>query len=300
MKLRDTHVITFANQKGGCGKTTSAVSLAAAFAVAGYMVTLVDTDPQCNATDSFGIDRNLLSREGAYTLADVYLEKKSCREIEILFSDRFKAALSVVPGNRGLTSIGPRLDAQVHTLVADGEYSDLDMDDLRNEQRLRLKRSIDSLRGYRDIVIVDTPPDLGFFMTTALIASDWYVIPVFPSGYDLKGLETLVKTVEKIQQRFNPQLKLLGVLVGNFDASAKLDNDIYAMLRKKFGEEFLFRTAIRRTVKHRECTAYGHTIFEHTGAGAACEQYTAVMNEILAKLGEDVSSVVEQREVTHA
>src|SRR5262252_2288092 len=254
MQLQRTEIIVLANQKGGCGKTTSAVSLAACFAQEGFSVCLVDTDPQCNATDGIGINRDELARVGRYTVADAYLAKKPASEIELGFSDRFESRLTVVPGHRGLGSVSHRLDAQLQATVSNENYSELDADDMKNEYRQRLKNSLDSLRGHRDVVIIDTPPELGFLMTSSLIAADWYIIPVFPSGYDLKGLETLTRTVEKVQARYNPRLRLLGVLVGNYDARPKLDRDVHEMLVREFGEGFVFETAIHRSVKHREAT----------------------------------------------
>ena len=155
---------------------------------------------------------------------------------------------------------------------------------------MRLKQSIDSLRGQRDLVIIDTPPDLGFLMTTALIASDWYIIPVFPSGYDLKGLETLWRTVEKVKERYNPKLQLLGVLIGNFDSRPKLDADIQRMLSQKFGGQVVFSTVINRSVKHREACIYGQTIFERAAGQQAAEQYLALAREVFGSAGKVASS----------
>lgn len=101
MQLRRTEIIVLANQKGGCGKSTAAVSLGAGFARAGYSVCVVDVDPQCNATDTFGISRDELSKSGMYTVADAYLAKKPASEIELGFSDRFESRLTVVPSHRG-------------------------------------------------------------------------------------------------------------------------------------------------------------------------------------------------------
>src|SRR3954447_12405846 len=289
MRLQRTKIVTLANQKGGCGKTTSTVSLAAAFALEGYSVALVDADPQCNATDSFGIDKDSLIEEGRYTLADAYLTKKAAREIEYPFpEERFEGRLTLVPGNRGLNTVSHRLDAQLQATVSNENYSDLDADDIKNEHRVRLRQSLESLRGHRDLVIIDTPPELGFLMTTALIASDWYIVPLFPSGYDLKGLETLWKTVDKVRSRFNPGLKLLGVLIGNFDSRPKLDNDIQKMLAQKFGKD-LFTTVIHRSVKHREANVYGQTIFEHAGGQQAAEQFQALAKEVLARLEKSLA-----------
>jgi chromosome partitioning protein len=297
MPLDGTQIVAFANQKGGCGKTTSAVSLAAAVAEKGHSVCLVDTDPQCNATDTFGVSRDELATAGRFTVADAYLSKKPASEIELDFADRFDGRLTVVPGHRGLGSVPHRLEAQLQATIANDNYSELDADDLKNEQRQRLKNSIATLRTRRDLVFIDTPPELGFLMTSSLIAADWYIIPVFPSGYDLKGLETLTKTVEKVRSRFNPHLRLLGVLVGNFDARAKLDSDVYKMLAGKFGEERLFETTVNRSVKHREATVYCRTIFEHAAGEQAAEQFAGVAAELIARVQAAAKPNVQAAEV---
>jgi len=284
MTNRTTHVIALTNQKGGCGKTTTTISLAAALALEGKRVTIIDTDPQCNATDSFGVDRDELGREGRYTLADAYLAKTPARDLELDFGDRFQEMLRIVPGHRGLGTVSHRLEVQLQTAIANGEHSEIDADDIKNEHRHRLKHSVASLRGHRDFVLIDTPPDLGFLMTTALIAADWYIVPVFPSGYDMSGLETLIRTVIKVRDRYNPRLDLLGVLMGNSDSRAKLDADIHSILRENFSDERVFNTIINRSVKHREATVNNQTIFEHASGQQAAEQFKTLALEILARL----------------
>jgi chromosome partitioning protein len=282
--LLETKIVALANQKGGCGKTTTAVSLVAGFAHEGYSATIIDVDPQCNATDSFGVDRDDLAKAGRYTTADIFLGKKPAAEIEILFPKRFQGEIGLVPGHRGLTSVPQRLESALQTQLAHEDSSELDADDLKNEHRERLKNSLNSLRGRRDVVFIDTPPDLGFLMTTALIAADFFIIPVFPSGYDLKGLETLMRTIEKVQKRFNPGLRLLGVLLGNYDTTAKLDSDIHNMLSRKFGKRLIFDVKINRSVKHREATVYGRTIFEHAPDGQPAAQFLTLVREVTARL----------------
>lgn len=281
MRFKETQIITFANQKGGCGKTSSAISVAAAFAVAGYSVCLVDTDSQCNTTDTLGIDPDDHIRNGRLTLADIYLNRMPASEVEVKFGDRFNGLLTLVPGHRALRSVGARLESEKIAALASDQNSLLDADDIANEHRQRLEESLNTLRGQRDLVILDTPPDLGFEMTTALIASDWFVIPVFPSGYDLKGLETLARTTEKIRKRYNPSLRLAGVLLGNYDKTTKLDADIHKALVKKFGDELVFRTTIARSVKHREATVHQKTIFEHAPGDQASEQYAELVTEMI-------------------
>jgi chromosome partitioning protein len=207
MRFKETQIITFANQKGGCGKTSSAVSVAAAFSEAGYSVCLLDTDSQCNSSDTLGIDTDEHIRAGNFTLADIYLNRVPASEVEVHFGDRFRGLLTLIPGNRALRSVAARLETEKLAALATDEHSILDTDDIAREQRQRLKESLKTLRGKHDVVIIDTPPDLGFEMTTALIASDWIIIPVFPSGYDLRGLETLVRTMEKVRKRYNPTLR---------------------------------------------------------------------------------------------
>jgi chromosome partitioning protein len=236
MRFRETQVIVFANQKGGCGKTSSTISTAAAFAAMGYSVCVVDTDPQCNSTDNLGVDPDETLRAGKFTLADAYLNKVPAARIAITPENRFDGLISVIPGHRALSSVSARLESEVLQLMASDDNSDLDGEDLRREHRMRLRKSVDSLRGQFDVVLIDTPPNLDFLMTSALIAADWYIVPCFPSGYDLKGLETLTRTIEKVRKQYNPKLNLAGVLLGNYDRTTSLDRQVHELLRQRFYE----------------------------------------------------------------
>ena len=304
MKLRRTHVIAMTNQKGGCGKTTATIGLAAALVAEGCSVAVVDTDPQCNATDTVDINRDQLAREGKLTLADAYLAQAPARSIEYHFGDRFGGHLTVVPGHRGLGTVRARLESELQVAIANGTYSDLDAEEIKSEHRQRLKKSLASLRGQRDIVLIDTPPDLDFLQSTALIAADWVIIPVFASGYDLDGLETLTRTVQKVRERYNAELSLLGVLLGNVDQRAKLDSDIYAALIKFFGQDSVFETVLHRFVKHREATVNGKTIIEHAPGHQAAEEFLTLAREVLQKLAradeEEEGNVVTRLEVNRA
>jgi len=296
MKLERTEIIALANQKGGCGKTTTAVNLAAALAEAGYQVCLVDIDAQCNATENLGVDLDDHERARRFTVVDAFASKKPAREIAVTLETRAGGRLSIVPGSRGVSAVPHKLEAQVRATVADADGSELDADDLKNEQRLRFRTSLDSLRGVFDFVIIDTPPELGFIMTSGLMAADSYIIPVTPSGYDLKGLEKLDRTVKKVRERYNPTLRLLGVLVGRYDARTKLDADIAKMLRESFGAGLVFRTIIRQSAKLRQATVYGETIFEHAGDDKAAEGYMALAHEIVEKLNASEPLPVVQAE----
>lgn len=118
-------------------------------------------------------------------------------------------------------------------------------------------------------------------MISALVAADWFIIPVFPSGYDLKGLELLMRTVSKVRERYNPGLRLAGVLLGNYDKTATLDRDIHQMLRKRFGEEVVFNTTIGRSVRMRDATVRGMTVFELPEAQNQAQQFVTLIQELL-------------------
>ena len=174
-----------------------------------------------------------------------------------------------------------KLENELQIAIADGQQTTLDADEMRTEQRQRLRRSLDTLRGKRDVVIIDTPPSLDFLMVSTLIAADWFIIPVFPSGYDLRGLELLMRTVAKVRERYNPTLRLAGVLLGNYDRTATLDKDIHQMLKKRFGDEVVFQTTIGRSVRMRDATVRGETIFELPEAQVQAEQFLTLIQEML-------------------
>ena len=291
MKFPKTQVIALANQKGGCGKTTSSISIAAAFNRLGYSVAIVDTDPQCNATTSFGVNPDELYTAGKMSLLDAFVNKKAAIDIQVGFGERFNDRLFVVPGNRNLSSVGPRLDLEVQVQIAQVGAAEVDAEDIRKEQRFRLRKSIDSLRGVHDVVIIDTPPNLDFLMTAALVAADWFIIPVFPSGFDLQGLETLTGTINKIRERYNPGLQLAGVLLGNFDRSAKLDSQLHALLVKKFGDAAVFQNTIGRSVRMRELTVLNRTVFEHEPAAAQGEQFLSLVREMINRASKGENTV---------
>jgi len=281
MRFRETQVIVFANQKGGCGKTSSTISTAAAFAALGYSACVVDTDPQCNSTDNLSVDPDQVLREGKYTLADAYLSKVPAMKIAVAPEGRFEGRISVVPGHRALSSVSARLENEVLQLLSDENASDLDGEDLRRDHRMRLRRSIDSLRGHFDVVLIDTPPNLDFLMTSALIAADWYVVPAFPSGYDLKGLEVLTRTIDKVRKQYNEKLKLAGVLLGNYDRTTSLDKQVHELLKQRFTPALVFSTTIGRSVRYREATMMRCTIFEHPEGKDQADQFLSLVKEMI-------------------
>ena len=277
MRFDRAQVIVLSNQKGGCGKTTTAVNLSAALSLHGYRTCLADIDGQCNATTSFGIDLDDLQRQKRPSILDVYLNRRPAESIvfPVGGGERFGDALYILPGHRSLGAVPHRLEAEMRAEAMEEGMSSEDEDEMRLDHRTRLRASLDSLKGAFDIIIIDTPPELGFLLSTALGAADWFIIPVFPSAYDMAGLERLMANVTKVRRQRNPDLRLLGVLVGNFDKTTVLDQEIYDALKAKFNAH-LSPTTIRRGVRLREAAAHGLTIFEHDPQGPIAAEFEEV------------------------
>ena len=280
--------IVLANQKGGCGKTTTSISFAAGLVERGHHTCIVDLDPQCNVTSVFDVDLDQLRRDGKYTILDAYTQKRKAVEIA-LSTESGGVRFGLLPGHRALDQVHPKLEAELLTTITHGDQSPLDEDDIRAEQRLRLRTSLDTLGEFFEYVVIDTPPALGFLLTSALIAADRYIIPVFASGFDLDGLSKLTTTVRKVRERANPGLELLGVVLGNFDSSTTLDADIFSKLQQRFGDK-MCKTKITRSVKHREATVHQSTIFEHAPGTPAANQFLDLTDELLARIPNEAKA----------
>lgn len=288
MKLEKTHVIALTSQKGGSGKTTSSISIAAALTRLGYSVAVVDADPLCNATRNFGINPDDHFDCEKPSVVDAYMGERAAKDIEINAGERFDNRLFVVPGNRNLLSVMPRLDLEFQVAASQLGSAKADPEDLRRAQYFRLRNSLESLRGLHDVVIVDTAPNLDFLVTSALVAADWFIIPVFPSDCCLQGLDTLTRTIKEVREKFNPGLQFAGVLLGNFDKSAKLDSQMHELFVNKFGANAVFQNTIERSVRMRELTVLNRTVFEHEPACAQVEQFLNLVNEMINRVSKGI------------
>lgn len=285
MKQRPHHCIALVNQKGGCGKTTTAVNLAAGLAIAGYRVALVDMDSQCNATSSFGLRPEEIVDAGRLTVADMLIADRSAVDCLIELRGRMNGNLAIIPGNRGLGSVPQRLETALHEVMYSRNQSDLEADELRNQHRYRLRNSLRTLDGRVDVVVIDTPPELGFLLTASLLACHSYIIPLKPSGYDLSGLDALSRTVRRVKQSLNPGLSCAGVLQTMVDGRANLDQQIRQLLVAKFGQDLVFQVNISSAVAHRQATVEGQTIFELAPESKAAEQYVEFTREVIRRIG---------------
>ncbi len=249
-------IIAVVNQKGGVGKTTTAVNLATQLATAKRKVLLVDLDPQGNATSSLGIDKNKLSA----TLYDVVLGRTELTNIMLQATNK---NLFVLPSNANLA--GAEVDL---VNVAERET--------RLRQALQLANA--------DVVIIDCPPALGLLTINALVAADKVLIPVQSEYFALEGLGQLLNTIQLVRQGLNPHLEILGVVLTMFNKRTVLSEQVQTEVAKHFGEK-LFRTVIPRNVRLAEAPSFGRTIFEHDKWSKGARAYKKLAEEVVQRLG---------------
>lgn len=249
-------VISIVNQKGGVGKTTTAVNLAAGLGRQGCKVLLIDIDPQGNSTSGYGLNK----RDIRLSSYDVLT--KSAKIDEATVETGFEG-VSVVPSNMDLAG------------------AEIEMIDLPKREAL-LKAAISHIRSKYDYILLDCPPSLGLITLNALTASDTVLVPIQCEYYALEGLSQLMSTVRLIRQKYNPLLELEGVLLTMFDGRLNLTQQVVAEVKKYFPRK-VFKTVIPRTVRLSEAPSFGQPIqyFDRSNKGALA--YDALAAEINRK-----------------
>lgn len=249
------HIIAVLNQKGGVGKTTTAINMGAYLAKAGKRVLLVDFDPQGNATSGLGI-----SKDTAETTSYDILFRPG--DIATAIVESATPGLNVVPANAGLAS------AEVELV---GEPN--------REQRL--KKGIAGLD--YDFILIDCPPALGLLTVNALAAADAMIIPVQAEYYALEGLGQLLNVMQRVRQGLNPGLEILGVVVTMYDGRTSLSGQVYDELKKHFGDK-VFKTVVPRNVRLAEAPSYGRSIAEHDKWSKGARSYKQLTKEVLKRV----------------
>ena len=249
-------VISVVNQKGGVGKTTSAVNLSAAVGAKGKRVLLVDIDPQGNTTSGYGISRKNLNA----TSYDILIN--SAPASSAVIKTRF-AGVDIIPSNMNLAG------AEIELAAIDGRES-------------LLKNALAPLQQNYDYIFFDCPPSLGLITTNALNASDSVLIPVQCEYYALEGLSQLMSSVQAVKRRYNDRLELEGVLLTMYDGRLNLTQQVVTEIKKYFPRK-VFATVIPRTVRLSEAPSYGQPILYYDKSNKGCIAYGALADEILKK-----------------
>jgi chromosome partitioning protein len=249
------HIVSVVNQKGGVGKTTTSMNLAAFLAEAGKYVLLVDLDPQGNATSGFGNDINNLA--GTYeSLSDVTRTK------EYIIPSAHQG-LSILPGGANLAG------AQVELV---NEF---------NRER-KLEQALMSIRSDYDYIIIDNPPSLGLLTINGLVASDSVLVPVQAEYYALEGLGQLMQTVNLVREHLKPDLAIMGAVITMFDPRTNLSNQVLQELYKHFPGK-IFRSVIPRSVRLAEAPSFGKSIVHYDPASKAARAYERLAREFLER-----------------
>lgn len=250
-------IIAVTNQKGGVGKTTTAVNISAALAFMGKSTILVDTDPQSNSTISIVNDPSQYEK----SLYDV-LTGGGSRIEEIIVKSTIPG-LDVAISKISMAKLEPALLGSI-----DSHY--------------KLKDVLGQIRDKYDYIVIDTPPTLGMITLNALVASDFIIIPIQSSYLCLEGTDDLLETVEKVKKVANPNLQILGILVTLHDKRTNISKDVLARIKKVFGKQ-VFREVISKSVKLEESPAYKESIFTFAPNSVGAVQYNKVVKELLRR-----------------
>ncbi len=247
-------ITAVANQKGGVGKTTTAINISASLAAAGRKVLLIDTDPQGNSTSGVGIDKDNLDG----SLYDLYTGSRSIEEIML---DSGVENLKIISSNIEL--IG----------------AELELSGKENRETI-LKRSVESIKNRFDYIFIDCPPSLSLLTLNALVAADSLLIPMQCEYYALEGISMLLRTFNLIKDSFNPDLEIEGIVLTMFDGRNTLAHQVSDELRRHFGEK-VYRTLIPRNVTLAEAPSHGKPVIQYDIRSRGAQSYLELAKEMM-------------------
>jgi chromosome partitioning protein len=256
-------VLAIANQKGGVGKTTTSVNLAASLTVTRKNVLLIDLDPQGNATTGSGIDKASLS----LSIYDLLSKNESIEEVLL----RPEAGYDLLPANGDLVA------SEVELMAGD-------------DREARLRSIVDVVRSNYDFIVIDCPPSLNMLTINALVAADGVVIPMQCEYYALEGLSALMDTISAIRDRLNPSLKIEGILRTMYDPRSKLTSEVNGQLFNYFGDA-VYRTVVPRNVRLAEAPSYGKPVIKYDKQSRGAIAYLALAGELLRRHDEAAAGV---------
>lgn len=254
--IGQTKILAIINQKGGVGKSTTAVNLSAALGAMGKEVLLVDLDPQGNATSGYGIDKRAL--DGC--VYNVLLGETPVEEVI-------------------LSCVAEGVDVLPSTISLAGAEVEL-VNEMARENRL--KSALGSLRGRYDYILIDCPPSLGLLTINALVAADKLLVPIQCEFYALEGVTKLLDSMKRVKSILNPSLDIFGIVLTMYDSRTNLANQVVNEVRSFFGDE-VFETLIPRTVKLSEAPSYGQSILEYAPDNKGALAYNDLAEEVIAR-----------------
>ena len=256
-------VLAIANQKGGVGKTTTSVNLAASLTVTRKNVLLIDLDPQGNATTGSGIDKASLS----LSIYDLLSKNESIEEVLL----RPEAGYDLLPANGDLVA------SEVELMAGD-------------DREARLRSIVDVVRSNYEFIVIDCPHSLNMLTINALVAADGVVIPMQCEYYALEGLSALMDTISAIRDRLNPSLKIEGILRTMYDPRSKLTSEVNGQLFNYFGDA-VYRTVVPRNVRLAEAPSYGKPVIKYDKQSRGAIAYLALAGELLRRHDEAAAGV---------
>jgi chromosome partitioning protein len=253
-------IITIANQKGGVGKTTTALNISAALALMGKKTLLVDTDPQAHSTISCMNDPDRYEK----SLYDVLMNPKE--KLESIIHPSTVPGLDIAIAKTSMAKLEASLLGEI-----DAHY--------------KLKDVLEQVKGRFDFILIDTPPTLGLITVNALVAATHLLIPIQSSYLSLEGTDDLLETIDKVRKVANPRLQIIGVLITLHDQRTNISKDVVGRITKVFGPK-VFKTVISKSVKLEESPAYKESIFTYSGSSIGALQYKKVTEELLKRAKE--------------